>query len=164
MVGKIANLGVQGAAKYQTSKYEGVLQKDLGKILANRVNCKVEVFNSLKDKLIPAGSAAKAKKTGKSIKNQKDHGSPDGPKEVHFQSTTQNVNDLTSMVNDSGNQGHFPISKVIWEVSPLFPAIPLSIRSFSSSLEVTRIWRKNVRAIFEKAHSTKLSQEPCLGV
>ena len=46
----------------------------------------------------------------------------------------------------------------------LISAIPLSIRSFNSSLEVTRMWRKKVRAIFEKAHSTRLSQEPCFGV
>jgi len=46
----------------------------------------------------------------------------------------------------------------------LISAIPLSIRSFSSSLEVTRMWRKNERAIFEKAHSTRFNQEPCFGV
>jgi len=46
----------------------------------------------------------------------------------------------------------------------LISAIPLSILSFSSSLEVTRMCRKNERAIFEKAHSTKFSQEPCFGV
>lgn len=42
--------------------------------------------------------------------------------------------------------------------------IPFRIRSFSSSFEETRMCRKKVRVIFEKAVSTRLSQEPCLGV
>ena len=46
----------------------------------------------------------------------------------------------------------------------LISAIPLRMRSFRSSLDVTRMWRRNVRAILEKAHSIKLSHEPCLGV
>ncbi len=43
-------------------------------------------------------------------------------------------------------------------------SIPLRMRALSSGMEVTRIWRRKVRAIFEKAHSIRLSQEPCLGV
>ena len=43
-------------------------------------------------------------------------------------------------------------------------AMPLRMRSFRSSLDVTRMCRRNVRAILEKAHSIKLSHEPCLGV
>ncbi len=46
----------------------------------------------------------------------------------------------------------------------LISAMPLRMRCFSSSFEVTRMCRRKVRAIFEKAHSIKLSQEPCLGV
>ena len=34
----------------------------------------------------------------------------------------------------------------------------------SSAFEATRIWRRTERAIFEKNPSTRLSQEPCLGV
>ena len=43
-------------------------------------------------------------------------------------------------------------------------AMPLRMRCFRSSFELTRMCRRNVRAIFEKAHSIRLSQEPCLGV
>ena len=43
-------------------------------------------------------------------------------------------------------------------------AMPLRMRCLSSACEVTRIWRRKVRAIFEKAHSIRLSHEPCLGV
>jgi len=46
----------------------------------------------------------------------------------------------------------------------LISLIPLRIRSLSSSLLETRIWRKKVRAIFENAVSIKLSHEPCFGV
>ena len=38
------------------------------------------------------------------------------------------------------------------------------IRSLSSCLDATRMWRRTERASFEKKPSTRLSQEPCLGV
>ena len=38
------------------------------------------------------------------------------------------------------------------------------ILAFSSALEATRMWRSMDRAILEKKPSTRLSQEPCLGV
>src|ERR1700730_3503224 len=38
------------------------------------------------------------------------------------------------------------------------------IRSVSSCFEGTRIWRGTERASLEKKPSTKLSQEPCVGV
>src|ERR1700732_1892375 len=38
------------------------------------------------------------------------------------------------------------------------------IRDLSSTFEATRIWRSIDRAILEKNPSTRLSQEPCLGV
>jgi transposase-like protein len=43
-------------------------------------------------------------------------------------------------------------------------SMPLRMRSLSSSSEATRMCRRNERAIFEKADSTRLSQEPCFGV
>src|SRR5437879_3293033 len=38
------------------------------------------------------------------------------------------------------------------------------MRSLSSCLDVTRIWRRTDRASLEKKPSTRLSHEPCLGV
>ena len=38
------------------------------------------------------------------------------------------------------------------------------MRSLSSFLDATRIWRSTERASLEKKPSTRLSQEPCLGV
>ena len=46
----------------------------------------------------------------------------------------------------------------------LISAMPSRILSLSSALDLTRICRKKVWAIFPKSVSTKFSQEPCLGV
>ena len=43
-------------------------------------------------------------------------------------------------------------------------AIPFRILSLSSSLDSTRIRFRNVREIFEKKVSMRLSHDPCLGV
>jgi hypothetical protein len=51
---KVANLGIEGAAKYQTSEWQGVLQQDLAGQLNNSRNCKLEVYKDLKDKLLPS--------------------------------------------------------------------------------------------------------------
>jgi hypothetical protein len=49
----ISDLGVEGAAKYKSSEYEGVLQSDLSKVLTDQGTCRQSVFRELKDKLIP---------------------------------------------------------------------------------------------------------------
>ena len=46
----------------------------------------------------------------------------------------------------------------------LISAIPNRILSLSSALDLTRICRRKVCAILPKSVSTRLSQEPCLGV
>jgi toxin ParE1/3/4 len=46
----------------------------------------------------------------------------------------------------------------------LTSSIPAMMRSLSSCFDVTRMWRKTGRANLEKKPSTRLSQEPCLGV
>ena len=38
------------------------------------------------------------------------------------------------------------------------------MRSLSSCFDATRMWRRTERANLEKKPSTRLSQEPCLGV
>ena len=50
---KVANLGVEGAAKYQTAQYEGLLQKDLVNVVRDSSNCRREVWRDLNDKLLP---------------------------------------------------------------------------------------------------------------
>ena len=46
----------------------------------------------------------------------------------------------------------------------LLSAIPRKMCVSSSAVDVTRICRRNVRAILPKSVSTRFSQEPCLGV
>src|SRR5262249_20525040 len=46
----------------------------------------------------------------------------------------------------------------------LTSSIPAMMRSLSSCLDVTRMWRRTERANLEKKPSMRLSQEPCLGV
>lgn len=50
---KVANLGVEGAVKYQSEQYSGLLQKDLANVLRDSNNCRLEVWGDLKDKLFP---------------------------------------------------------------------------------------------------------------
>jgi lanthanide-dependent methanol dehydrogenase len=49
---KLANLGVTGAADITTSEYEGVLQTDLAKAIADNAACKRGVQDKLVDKLL----------------------------------------------------------------------------------------------------------------
>ncbi len=53
---KMVNLGIQGAAKYQESQYQGLLQKDLLAAIRESTNCKLEVWKDLKDKFFVAPS------------------------------------------------------------------------------------------------------------
>lgn len=43
-------------------------------------------------------------------------------------------------------------------------ATPFRRRSAGSSFELTRMWRRNVRAILENTASMRFNQEPCFGV
>jgi len=59
MLKKIANLGIGGAVNYQEDEYFGILQKDLLKHISQNIKCKLEIFNALKDKLIPENEEKK---------------------------------------------------------------------------------------------------------
>lgn len=61
---KVANLGVEGAAKYQSAQYQGLLQKDLAVLLRDSSNCRLEVWRDLKDKLLPPIPPAPAPGSG----------------------------------------------------------------------------------------------------
>ena len=55
VVNQVADLGIDGAAKYQSTHYEGVLQGDLAKLLSDQASCKLVVWKDLKDKLLSPG-------------------------------------------------------------------------------------------------------------
>lgn len=64
LIKSIVDLGVEGAAKYKTEEWQGVLQKDLPNLLKDNIHCKIEVWKDLRDKLLRTKmkSDAKAKK------------------------------------------------------------------------------------------------------
>lgn len=59
IIKKVADLGIEGAAKYQHSDYTGVLQADLTKALSESTDCKLKVWSDLKEKLLPPEPAPK---------------------------------------------------------------------------------------------------------
>jgi hypothetical protein len=60
VIKKVAELGVQGAGKYQTSEFSNVLQRDLAQAIQTNANCKQTVFGVLVDRMIPARSSGPA--------------------------------------------------------------------------------------------------------
>ena len=69
------------------------------------------------------------------------------------------INDITYQFKPRSNLFHRKMTGVA-----LNSSMPLRMRAFSSSTDLTRMCRRKARAILEKAHSIRLSQEPCLGV
>jgi len=57
IIKKLANLGLDGAIKYQNTEYEGLLQKDLVSALKDSTNCRLQIWNDLKDKLISSSTS-----------------------------------------------------------------------------------------------------------
>jgi hypothetical protein len=49
---RIADLGIEGAGKYQSESWQGVLQQDLADLMNNTQDCRLEVWRDLKDKLL----------------------------------------------------------------------------------------------------------------
>jgi len=54
----IADLGIEGGAKYQKTEYNNVLQKDLAGLMIESSKCRLNVFNGLKDKLLDTTSSS----------------------------------------------------------------------------------------------------------
>ena len=52
VIGKIADLGISGAAEYQTEHSSGLLQKDLAAAIQNGDSCRLEVLKTLSRDLI----------------------------------------------------------------------------------------------------------------
>ena len=52
IISKLADLGIDGAAKYTSGSSNGVLQQDLVAVLKDGNDCKLQVFNKLVDKLL----------------------------------------------------------------------------------------------------------------
>ncbi|MBP3141933.1 hypothetical protein ACTFQF_12485 [Aliivibrio fischeri] len=71
IVKKLADLGLEGAVKYESNEYEGVLQEDLAVIVNKSANCKMDVWKDLQDKLVlPPEPISSMKNSEALIKDQ----------------------------------------------------------------------------------------------
>ena len=61
LIKKITDIGIEGAGKYQSSEYQGVLQNDLSDLIRENSACKYEVFKDLKDRLLVEVEATNTK-------------------------------------------------------------------------------------------------------
>lgn len=52
LVKQLANIGIEAAGKYDKKAYQGILQKDLVEVLKNSTECKMTVFEKLKNVLL----------------------------------------------------------------------------------------------------------------
>src|SRR5712691_10151281 len=57
VITKIAGLGFEGAIKYTNSGYQGALQSDVAGLVKEGNECKLKVFEDLKDKLLNEGNS-----------------------------------------------------------------------------------------------------------
>ncbi len=53
LLGRLADLGVSGAAQFQSNKSMGVLQKDLAESIKSGNDCRFQVFKTLTNKFLP---------------------------------------------------------------------------------------------------------------
>jgi hypothetical protein len=56
VIKNIAELGMDGAGKYQTTEYNNVLQQDLANAIRTNADCKKAVFDTLVDRMLPKQS------------------------------------------------------------------------------------------------------------
>jgi hypothetical protein len=67
---RLATVGVQSAAKYQSNEWNGLLQRDLLTALRDTNNCRLSVFHSLRDRVldqsVPMSSESRASGRGAS--------------------------------------------------------------------------------------------------
>lgn len=65
IVRKLADLGLEGAGKYQNLEYQGLLQKDLIEGLKSSVDCRLKIWNDLKSTLVTETPSAPSKSESK---------------------------------------------------------------------------------------------------
>jgi hypothetical protein len=68
VIKSVADLGIEGAGKYQTGEYSNVLQKDLAQAIKSNADCRQTVFNTLVDRMIPSRASPNAPPTPYSSK------------------------------------------------------------------------------------------------
>jgi hypothetical protein len=51
-IAKLADLHIKGVGKYETEESKGVLQKDLATVVESSIDCRLDVFNTLANKML----------------------------------------------------------------------------------------------------------------
>jgi hypothetical protein len=51
-ISKVIDLGIKGAGQYESEQYKGVLQDELAATLKSSIDCKLDVFNKLVNKML----------------------------------------------------------------------------------------------------------------
>jgi hypothetical protein len=51
-IARLADLGIKGVGEYKTEQYRGVLQQDLATTLKSSMDCRLDVFNTLVNKML----------------------------------------------------------------------------------------------------------------
>jgi hypothetical protein len=52
LIKRLDDLGISGASNFETDEYEGVLQADLAVALQRNIECKLKIFQKLREKMI----------------------------------------------------------------------------------------------------------------
>lgn len=104
LIKNVVDVGIEGAAKYQESEWQGILQEDLADALKDERNCKLQVFNALKDKLIPASAPADNRSDAEK-KSQTSHSLP-GDAIEHFRVVESAGTSLVIDVDYTFNSNH----------------------------------------------------------
>jgi hypothetical protein len=55
LIKQLADLGISGAADFNSDQYEGVIRTDLATAIRNSAECKLNVFDKLQAKMIKSG-------------------------------------------------------------------------------------------------------------
>jgi hypothetical protein len=103
---KLANIGIEGTAKYRTSEYEGVLQQDLAKVLNTTTECRRDVFLRLTEVLLPqatseSASAADRARARTAVRN---------PRQYHWQCQVRVFDNASGVDIASGRLNFGPVT------------------------------------------------------
>ena len=105
---KLADIGIEGRADYRTSEYEGVLQRDLAKLINVMTECKQAVFLRLAEVMLvptthPSGASTGAR-ASRAVRN---------PRQYHWQCDIRLFDDGSGDDIASGRLNFGPITSGI---------------------------------------------------
>jgi hypothetical protein len=122
LIGKVADLGIKGAANLQREAHEGVLQDQLATAIQSSANCRKSVFDKLQEKLLPSqgprgenqnDTPAKYPESSKTKVNSFSLTSPPNEFKPGRRTWTRIAEDLWQQVYPDGTKGTLRVIKRI---------------------------------------------------